>query len=296
MNRRLAGALIIVLTVVGVAATSPAIGDRLAGTPIAVRFPGPPTIGECLLADDIEDARSTIRANPPVARFGPCGPTGRGEVVAVRATTPTERSARSDSPADCRGAALSYAGLQSRDDSYVAPGAPQDDSIDWTYSIAVRTHWVPQVPSLPSASTWIACVANPEGTVTGSGRLANAFDGGALPGDFGTCWQSDDVGAGMDMVNCNEPHLAELIAMGRKAGDPPMERQQILSSCTGQAGVALRRGDPTAGGTLAVAISPDRSSTNRRPLSLTCFITSADHRRIVGSVVGIGAGQVRFAS
>jgi hypothetical protein len=213
-------------------------------------------------------------------------------VVAVDHVTPGRVPAQD--PQACRRAALVYAGLEPRGGSFVLPRSPADDPINWNYSIPVRTTRVLPAPSVPSASTWIACVADPPDTGRDTGRLANAFAGGVLPAEFGTCWQSHDIAADMRSVRCDQPHLAELVAVGRLAIDPPIDREQIVSSCTRQAATVIRRADPTAGGQLAVRAAPDRSPTVGRPVSVTCYLTSATNRPLVGSLVGLGAGQIRF--
>lgn len=301
MGRRWAGALLVLLTIVGVTVIASATGIRLAGSPIAVALPGPPSIGECMLADPaagISAAGSST--SPRVPSFGPCGSAGvgrfvarAGEVVAVRTTTGTDRAIASN-PADCRPSALAYAGLRPRGDAWTVPGAPADDPIRWSYSVDVETTWVTQVPSRPEASGWAACVARPAAAASGPGRLVDAFGGGALPGGYGTCWQSDDLSAGARMVDCDEPHVAELIALGRAVGDQPVDPERARQSCVGQASIVLRRADPTVDGTLAIRLHPARTQTGQSELSPACFITAADDRRIVGSLVGLGPAQVKF--
>jgi len=294
MSRRLAGALLVLLSIVGVTVAASVPGRRLAGIPTSVEFPGPPAVGDCLIAGPVDDGRWVGGTNTSLLRFGPCTGSGAGEVVAVRTVTPADRSSRPGQSTGCRDEALSYAGLSVRDGSVVVPGAPSNDPVAWTYSVDLRASWLFQVPSLPSASTWVACIAQPGGTRLGVGTLANAFDGGALPGVYGTCWQSDEVSAAMQMVNCNAPHVAELVALGRVGQTSAVDRGQIISSCSEQAKIVLRRSDPTVDGALTVDVRPDRTPNLRWPLEVTCFIASSDQRKIIGSVVGLGAKQVRF--
>lgn len=300
MDRRLAGALLVLLTIVGVTVIASATGIRLAGSPIAVALPGPPSIGECMLTGPAGASSASTSSTPDVPAFGPCGSAGvgtfaamAGEVVAVRTTTGTDRSIASN-PADCRRSALAYAGLRPRGDAWTVPGTPVDDPIRWTYSVDVETTWVTQVPARPEASSWAACVARPAAAASGPGRLVNAFGGGALPGGYGTCWQSDDLSAGVQMVDCDEPHVAELIALGRAVGDRPVDPERAQQSCVGQASIVLRRADPTVDGTLAIRLHPARTQSGRSELNPACFVTAADDRRIVGSLVGLGQAPVTF--
>lgn len=303
MDRRLAGAILVLLAFVGATVLSSVAGRGLAGTPAAIPLPDPPAVGDCLLA-----AASTPSAADPAdgrtgpigSAFGPCDPSGlnpaagpAGEVVAVRSLA---GAGRGTVPADegCRSSALIYAGLRPRGDAFAMPGTPADDPILWRYSVDVRTTWITQLPAHPRAGSWAACVARPGAAGSGPGRLAGAFSGGALPGGYGTCWQSDELSAAVQFVDCREPHVAELIALGRAAGDGPVDPDRVRQSCLAQAALVLRRPDPTAGGELTVRVDPDRPPTAWAALSPACFVTAADDRRLVGSVVGIGERPLPF--
>lgn len=300
MDRRLAGALLVLLTFVGAAVISSATGTGVAGSPTAVALPDPPAVGDCLLAEPAEGPAAVPPIGSPAPAFGPCGAAfgsaneSAGEVVTVRALIGTDRSTASDS-AGCRSSALEYAGLRARGDAFTVPGTPADDPIQWKYSFDVRTTWVTQVPSQPGASTWAACVARPARGAAGPGRLIDAFSAGTLPGAYGTCWQSVDLTAAVEMVGCDEPHVAELIALGRGARDVPLDAEQVRQSCLTQAAVVLRRADPTVGGELTVRTQPDRIPSGRIGLSPACFITASDGRLMVGSLVGLGSMPVIFA-
>lgn len=284
----MAGALLVLLSFIGAAVMSSVAGPGVAGTPQAVELPGPPAVGDCLLADPHRDSAT-------VPRFGPCRAGGMGslgEVVAIRTLNGAERTAEST---DCRSSALTYAGLRPEGDAFAVPGAPVDDPIQWRYSVDVRTTWITQITAQPGAGSWAACVARPNAGASGPGRLADAFGGGALPGAYGTCWQSDDLSAAALMVDCDEPHVAELIALGRAVSDGPIDPAEVRSSCLAQAAIVLRRADPTVGGTLAIRIDPDDLSTIRVRSNPACFVTATDGRLIVGSLVGLGSGTVTWA-
>lgn len=316
MDRRLAGAILVLFAFVGATVLSSVVGRGLAGTPIAVPLPDPPTVGDCLLAPAAPplDANPANPADPAGAwtgpirpAFGPCDPAGldpvagpAGEVVAVRALTGADRTTGTGRTAGtaetgCRSSALIYAGLRPLGDAFAVPGTPADDPIRWRYSVDVQTTWITSLPDHPGAGSWAACVARPGATGSGPGRLADAFAGGALPGGYGTCWQSVELSAAVQVVDCREPHVAELIALGRAVGAEPVDPELVRQSCLAQAALVLRRPDPTAGGALAIRVDPDRPPTARAALSPACFVTAAaDGRRLVGSVVGIGDGPVSF--
>ncbi|WP_420120490.1 hypothetical protein [Nakamurella sp.] len=305
MDRRLAGALLVLLTVVGATVLSSVAGRGLAGTPVAAPLPDPPAVGDCLLGPTVGTAAATGPAaiadgRPEPPTFGPCDPAGIdpvagpvGEVVAVRPMTGPDRTA-GPAEAGCRPAALAYAGLRPRGDTFAVPGSPADDPIQWRYSVDVQTTWITQLPAHPGAGSWAACIARPGAAGSGPGRLADAFAGGALPGGYGTCWQSAELSAAVQVVDCREPHVAELIALGRAIGTGPVEPDLVRQSCLDQAALVLRRADPTAGGALSIRVDPERPPGGGAALSPACFVTAADGRVLVGSLVGIGDGPLPF--
>jgi len=68
-------------------------------------------------------------------------------------------------------------------------------------------------PLLHSAGrTWVACVAAPVTGAAYRGRLAGAFDDGALPDEFGVCWEKSTPSTGS--VSCPSSHRGELISTG----------------------------------------------------------------------------------
>ena len=301
MVRRLAGALLVLLTVVAAAVMSSAAGRGVAGSATVAKLPGPPTVGDCLLTDARRPPNTAPGTDPGIPGFGPCGTAGVGsavgkvgEVVAVRMLTGADRTAPGKTEG-CRSSALAYAGLRASGDAFAVPGTPADDPIRWRYSVDVRTTWVTQVPTRPGASAWAACIARPDAIASGPGRLADAFGGGTLPGAYGTCWQSDDLSAAAQVVDCNSAHVAELIALGRAVSDGPLSPDVVRQSCVAQAAIVLRRADPTAGGALLVRIHPDQLPPARVTANPACYVTAADGRRIVGSLVGLGPMPVTFA-
>lgn len=297
MDRRLAGALLVLLSFVAAAVISSVAGRGLAGSPTVADLPEPPAVGECLLIGAQRHSTGLPSSVPATSIYGPCGTAGAatiGEVVAVRALSGADRAA-TVSGDGCRSSALTYAGLRPLGDAFAVPGAPPDDPIQWRYSVDVRTSWVTQLPTQPGASSWAACVVRPNTSSPGVGRLAAAFDGGTLPGGYGTCWQSSDLSAASQMVDCREPHLAELIALGRAVGDELLDPDEVRRSCAAQAAIVLRRADPTVGGALAVRVHPEHRASSRVRSNPACFVTTADDRLIVGSLVGLGPAPISYA-
>src|SRR6476661_8313862 len=141
MSRRLLGALLALLSVVGVTVAASVAGHRVAGLPTIMTFPGPPAVGDCLDGDTADDGPWFSAPSDFRPRFGPCASSSIGEVVAVRATASSgpPTSIPPGLSGDCRQDALSYAGLRMRGRTFVLAGAPNDDPVAWTYSVDMRT-------------------------------------------------------------------------------------------------------------------------------------------------------------
>ncbi len=301
MSRRLAGLMVVLVAIVGVAATQ-APARLLDGRAGAILFPGPPAVGDCLIDPLDEGSRVPAEMTRQVPQFGSCA--GRhtiGEVVSVRSPAPAGLTAGLDDSTGCRTQALIRAGLVWHDGSFgiagtvSGHGAAPGDPVSWQYSIAATTAWIGQIPWSPAASAWAACIVRPIGPSRDAASIAGSFAGGVLPSEYGTCWASTKVDAAMRMVNCALPHAAELIALGSVDGAPGEPWDDVVSSCVDQAGRAMRRDDPTVGGLLDVDLAPDRPYPTARARDVTCYVAAAGHRRLVGSVVGLGAAHLRFA-
>jgi hypothetical protein len=78
MVRRLAGALLVLLTVVAAAVMSSAAGRGVAGSATVAKLPGPPTVGDCLLTDARRPPNTAPGTDPGIPGFGPCGTAGVG--------------------------------------------------------------------------------------------------------------------------------------------------------------------------------------------------------------------------
>ncbi len=295
MNRRLAGLLVVLLTVVGVAVAQ-APGRRLAGAAVAAEFPVAPSAGDCLIDPLDHRTRFPFERDRQVPQWGTCeGHMTLGEVVAIRSPAPADLSDGLDERVGCRPEALGYAGLVPRDGRFGTVDQVPDDPISWEYSIAAHTGWIAQVPWSARASAWAACVVTPIDGNSSVGSLAGSFAGGRLPDEYGTCWKSPQVDASIQTISCSLPHAAELVAIGKVDDPATLSSERIVSSCVDQARLVMHRDDPTMGGLLAVRVAPDGSVFSPRTRNVTCFLTAADHRMLMGSAIGLGAGEVRFA-
>jgi hypothetical protein len=295
MNRRPAGVGLVLLAIVGaVVVAGP--GRRLGGTAVAaVALTSAPALGDCLI-DPLDPLTEfpTDRTRQ-VPQYGPCADHEiLGEVVAVRTPAPAGLTSGWDEKTGCRTEMLAQAGLVERNGTFGLAEPVPGDPVDWQYSIAGRTVWVTQIPWAPRASAWATCVVMPLGWAISTQPIAGVFRGGRLPDEYGTCWMSRDVDASMRMINCALPHVAELIAVGH-VNPLAVTEDEILASCTRQAGLVMDRPDPTAGGLLAVRVVPDTPVLSARTRNVTCFLTTADDRELMGSLIGLGSKPVRFA-
>jgi hypothetical protein len=286
MDRRLIGALLVV-AVVAVAVVVPARdGLRIAGRPTAIELPADPEVGDCLLV---------------TASFGPCaGQPAIGEVVSIVTATPDpyDRLVRAESSGTgCRAAALTYAGLTAADGRYVPRLHEQPDPVNWKFSINVRTTWIlPTALQHAAGRSWAACVVEPAGGNRYVGGLADAYSGGRLPDAYGVCWSSREVGVAMHKVDCAEPHLAELIAIGNVARDD-VNPTEISGSCQSLAAEVMGRSDPTADGGLTVLIDPDAADSlrwTREAMGVVCYVVPNAHS-LTGTLVGLRDRPVPYS-
>ena len=322
MDRRLAGALLVVAVLVAAIVTPARSGLRMAGTAALIQLPGDPRVGDCLLgpaaemrAWPVQDGRAgsppasssprwslpKVPQDPFAPAFAPCDGTAvAGEVVAIvsAAVDPQTRRARAQpSGLDCRSAGLKYAGLVPEAGGFAPPDQPRDDPVSWRFSINLRSDWVLPSTMLQAAGrTWAACVVAPPDGGLYRGRIADAYSSGRLPDEFGTCWDVQVVSAAIRPVDCGESHMAELISAGWVPVRAATSMADIKSSCVRLAADVLDRGDPTAAGALDIKTSPasiDRLD-EEASVSVLCFVGSAD-RSLAGTLGGRGERAIPYA-
>jgi hypothetical protein len=295
VDRRLAGAVLVLLAIVGVTVAAVLPGRRMPGTAVMTAFPPPPTVGDCLIDPLDPITPFPAERQRQVPQYGPCaGHLTLGEVVEVHLPAPKGLVAGLDERAGCRRETLLRSGLREHAGAFQIPGGNDDEPVTWQYSIAAVTGWIGQIPWSPAASAWAACIARPIGLDRSVDSLTGSFSGGILPNEYGTCWKSKDVSAAMRTINCTLPHAAELIALGTAVDPGGVSWDRASSSCTDQARLTMNRADPTAGGTLRVTVDGSGAGSSDPVTDLTCFVTAADDRRLIGSLVGRGFAPPRF--
>jgi hypothetical protein len=192
---------------------------------------------------------------------------------------------------DCYRSSLEYSGLFGRDGRYVLAGRSPDGPVSWNLTINVRSAWVVPAALLRTAGqSWAACVAAPLSGATFRGRLDGAFSGGALPDEFGFCWEQRTPG-GKGSVSCGGPHLAELVSLGTIPDASGIAPADIEGSCRRLAALVIGRSDPTAGGLLAVGTSVSAPHVAPvpplpQPLNVVCYFESLVGP-LSGTVVGL---------
>jgi hypothetical protein len=322
MDRRLIGALLLVAAIAAGVVAAKGGGLRTVGTAVMGELPADPRVGDCLL-EPAEGSVPEFAPRPwadlrPLAtpaqttlpdisrtidgpRFGPCigaGPVG-GEVIALLSATGDERTRRQRAAStgiDCRAASLRYAGLRMIDNHFGLTQQSTDDPVVWRLSINLKSGWVLPSPLLQAAGrTWLACIAATSDGSLYTGRLAGAYEGGQLPDEFGTCWNSRGVSASIKTLDCGSPHLSELVSYGLVPDRSLVTYPQIRSSCEQLTARVLGRLDPTAGGALTVKTSPEQvNPTGRDSLSVLCYVTPTGNRELGGTLVALGDKPVPF--
>ena len=318
MDRRLVGALLVVVVLSAAIVLPPLVaGSRIAGSASPIDLPDPPSVGECLLnplpatnGRDLADGTTggltgypaDLSDAAPVAAFGPCEGAVSGEVVQVvnaGGDPPARRMAASAADQGCRSATAGYTGLLDVIRQFTGPTAGMD-VVRWDPTVNVRHVWVqPDAVQRAAGRTWLACVVTPARPVRYQGRVAGAFAGRSLPDQFGVCWLQTDVSAAVTFVDCSEPHRSELVSIGSVSGHSDVAASDVSASCERLAARIVGRDDPTAGGVLTVGVDPEELParlTSGRTIDITCFLTSTNDRRLVGTLVGLGDRPVPFES
>jgi hypothetical protein len=319
MDRRLAGALL-VIAVLAVAVVMPLLGgQRTTGTAQPVAVPRDPRMGDCLLQrpEGIgpprgQPFRAAAGSTSPATVSRPLGATlGSCENSAVAAEVVLTVSAAGDietrqrkvaeTGIDCHAAALRYAGLGRFADGVrpatVTAQQAADDPVGWRMSINIRTAWVFPSPFLRAAGRiWAACVVAPPRDATYRGTLAEAFTTGRLPDEYGTCWNAPVVTPAVESVDCRQPHLSELLSVGVITERTRVTTEGLRESCRRLAIAAVGRQDPTDAGRLVLKTTPARmyASGLDRSVNVSCYLTSAGPR-LSGTLMGLRNHPVPFA-
>jgi hypothetical protein len=318
MDRRLVGSLLVAVVLVAAISVPAWGGLRITGRGVAIELPADPKVGDCIFDASAAMAMAVLQQLPssvtavvnvnqsvtglPVIA-GPCdGRPVVGEVVAMISLPSLEPGGpptrEHDVTQQCRAATLRYAGLEQVGDRFTLADRPVSDPVTWNLSMHIQNSRLMPSALLRSAGrSWSACVASPPGLTRHHGTVAVAYGGGELPNEFGTCWDSREVTASIRSVGCEDSHVAELMSMGTVHDRSATTPAAIRSSCASVAAQVMGRADPTAGGRLAVRVSPDGDTTIRRDpsLEIVCYMVAPDHS-LTGTLVGLGYRPIPFTT
>jgi hypothetical protein len=294
MTRRHSGVVILILALIVVMVVPMVNGRRVAGSPIAIDFPAPPAVGDCV-RPPLPEATANNRTRGQIAvtavRFGPCTGYVAGEVVSVGdansiATAPDSPYSRDRCSSDI----AAYAGLQtSRRPDTIREGS--NSSIQWTPTFAGESLLiVPSSAERNAGQRWVACLAVPVVQQPYQGSLRGGYTTG-LPDQFGLCWTAVDLSLKAALIPCSESHPAELLATGWIASRSALSIDEITASCVEVAAEVMKTPDPTHDGKVRVVLDAVRqgwAATPDAPLTVGCLLTSSDTHQLTGTVIGLG--------
>ncbi len=272
-------AAVIIAAVVGPAVLG--FGPRVAGMAERTPIPGPPVVGDCLLAPPVAagSALTSLGIAIAAAPYAACpapGDSGRafGEIVSVTPdvrefpTTGVSRQPVPD-PEACDGALRDYLDW---------PAGPWEPVI-----LDPLTMVGPDAGQYAVGQRWIACAL----TGWGQGYTGSVRDGFGRAADrYGQCEGS----TASSQIPCSEPHTTEVfgVAMVDAGG-----RSDLADSCATLVAARTGMADPTAGGQLVVRagsfdprVAPSDDGAGRQ--ATTCAVRVAGGRMLDASLAGIG--------
>lgn len=305
MDRRVAGIVLLVVALVAVMVVPLLSGRRTAGSPVAMSFPLPPQIGDCLMAPFPGAATAGVPPEIPVTatRFGPCTGVVGGQVVGFwpdrAAADAANVGVRTAWTGPCYRAAAEYAGLDSTGRSVDFPGVVANGPAVWKPTISFSPYLlVPGDEEKRAGRSWTACVAVPTDRADYAGTLRAAFSTGEMPAEFGSCWAGTDLDDVPNTEQCTRPHTAELVATGWIRNRVEAPTAVIDQLCTDITGRILRTTDPTRGGELRLVVDRFTSGMVSRQdsaLVIGCFLTSSGGQKLSGTLIGLGDRPVPLA-
>ena len=310
MDRRLAGLVVLVLVLVTATALPGFSGRRVAGVPSAKNFPDPPSVGDCVLSP-LDGAVSNSGSRTPeidvtAVTWGRCTGQVFGEIVATGSadsglTNPGSTNASSERRAGrCSRSVAAFAGLDPTSPRPTIPGAPRFEHISWAPTLGFDPYRVvPGEEERAAGRTWSRCLVAPIVHRSYQGTLAQAFQTGQMPGEFGLCWGGTDLDLAIDLIRCDEPHAAELLATAFVDDRSLVTRDDYQRTCGQMAALIMRTDAPIAGGELTAVIDPvtsDGQSLPTSPQTVGCFVASADERLLDQTVIALADRPVPFAA
>jgi len=305
MDRRAAGAVVLIAAVLVALAIPSATGRRIAGSAARSSAPDAPEVGNCLTAAP-EPTLAYGRVTAFAAPAGRCGPANFGEIVFVAAdfrafpsSMVFDRTSLVDASV-CDSPAREYLGWD--------PAAPSGGAgrSDVARALAVWRPVLTQTLVLigPDADQyfagqhWIGCAMLPR-QVPYSGSLRTGAASGAFPAAnaYGSCRARSTSTAGRELP-CSVAHDAEIFGWSATGGwgaptggpaEPAAEApESVLSSCRALVTAVTGMTDPSARGSLRVVVETDRASDAAGSGRATCLVEVVGNSRLGGGLTWIG--------
>ncbi|GAA2019712.1 hypothetical protein JL107_17815 [Nakamurella flavida] len=144
----------------------------------------------------------------------------------------------------------------------------------------------------------MACVLTPASAAPYRGTVRATLGAGVPPSAYGLCWPTVDLAGLPRAVDCGGPHRGQLMATGSLAEPAAADFAAVLASCRAVTARLLLRGDPEGSGDLVVRTDPAEPPPTRRfaqgPITVACFVSTADGRELDRTLMGIGRSAVRY--
>ena len=270
-----------------------------------------------LLAPPIggDATRSAVPAPPAV---GSCGDLLGGELVVLDCaqTHTVEVSYTWTASVPAAGPQPTFAVCSDKVRDYVGSPPSQDTEAHQPGRWSLPLRYRPVLAAGPNGDnlqdwSWQACLVAPMGPTSGyRGQVRATPATGPVSPTLRICYE--DPGTALAIVACTSPHFGEVVATQllpaprpASEADSPSADAQFLTSCASVARSVTGAVDPTYGGRLQVTVLSD---LGRQPFRadfgvyytsagsdwLVCSLESANGRRLLNSVAGIGNGALPF--
>jgi hypothetical protein len=277
MDRRIAGALLLVGALIALIGVPALAGRHIAGEAAAVPVPGPLKAGDCLTSmtgvPDQSTVSSTV-AQLPTATNGSCLGVLVGEVVSVGTASLSDLA--------CAQRTITFVGL---------PSTRTIAGITWTPGLATGSQEIgPGLRQRAAGQRWSACAVT-GATTQYRGSIRASVTGGLVPNSLGLCWPGT-VEMDAEPVSCAVAHSSQLLATGVVDGSTPVRPASLASSCRTYATAVLDGLDPEAADRLTVRVA----AQGMGPQVLLCSVSAVGHRQLLASLLGIGTRPLPLTS
>ena len=299
MDRRAAGAVVLIAAVLVALAIPTTTGRRIAGSAARSTVLDAPEFGQCLSAAP-EPTVAYRRVTAFAAPVGPCGPASFGEIVFV---APDLRAFPSSMEFDrtsfvdasvCEAPARAYLGW----DPGVWNGSAGPTDIeralaDW-HPVLTQTLVLmgPDAAQYLAGQRWIGCAMLPR-QAPYSGSVRTGAASGAFPAAdaYGSCRAHPTGTAGRDLP-CSVAHDVEVFGWAATSGwgaptSGAAVEESVLSSCRALVTAVTGMIDPSAGGSLRVVVESERASDAAGSGRATCLVEVAGNSRLGGGLTWI---------